>query len=101
MKSQFDDVLRFDGTLLHARGPVTELRNPDRPHRVLWMVTQGDTMASGNSDVHGGEWHDHADAAPDAWRDGPALSAALLVMLKKDGTAETFAWSQEVQIRTP
>src|SRR3954453_8500019 len=98
MKSLFEDPLRFDGAKLHVLGPVTEMAHPERPHHVMWMVAQGDKMACGDIAVTQGFWHDHAEGQPGDWQDGPAVAAGLVVVLRPDGSAGTFAWSQKVTI---
>jgi hypothetical protein len=98
MRSLFEEPMRFDGSQLHVLGPVTEMRHPNRPHHVLWMVAQGDHVVSGRTPVEDGHWHDHAPGKPGDWESGPALAAGLVVVLRRDGSAGTFAWSQQVQI---
>ena len=68
---------------------------------ISWFIVQGDEIVQ-ESLLAGGSWSKTADAGK--LKPGPALAAAVSVILRRTPESETpafetFTWSQEVQIR--
>ena len=105
---QFADTVTLSDGRLEVKGILprdTDENGKEIPYDPLvaisWFILQGDEIVQGSL-LAGGSWSDTADAGK--LTPGPALAAAVSVILRRTPESETpgfetFTWSQEVEIR--
>lgn len=100
----FDSVLDLSngGSVVHASGPMTDWEEDEVSGWIIATVTQGVVVASGIAvaDPRWSSWSARlAVIGNRRLRPGKAKATAVSVIVNKDGSLETYPWSQAVTLR--
>jgi hypothetical protein len=98
MRSQFQDTLSIDEGRLVVEGPFFTELTDGATSSITWMITQGDTVATGVSPAEINWWL-ATDPYEREWTEGPAQARAVAVTLTPDLGVHTLAWEQAVQLK--
>ncbi len=97
MRSQFEDTLMVSQDGLAVGGPFTPFEVPASHQYVVWMVSQGDTAASGTS-IPGEDTWWASEAVGGDWVNGPAWAMAVTVAMTPAGVL-SFTWQDDVVVK--
>ena len=95
-KGRFAATLTVKNGKVTAEGTLKEMAAGEALS-LHWLIDQRGTVAQGTARAQGHAW-EQEEAQVTAWLGGEATAVGLLVRMTPDG-AETFAWSQTVELQ--